>query len=181
MKSKQILFFATSDDIKSIILSIESTHQIKYYEMGLFENKSSSSYNSISEIKNFGIDIAGDWNKSLRFMALPMNSSIKIREVPQKNGNLRYALDPIENQMSICFQFGGIYQEGVLIAGSCFTVNSNIFAMQIFKDFSSKLKKNFKKIGSFYVGENAAEKLKQGWRLVTNESSPKEYDLTYLK
>lgn len=32
-------------------------------------------------------------------------------------------------------------------------------------------------MGSFYVGRSVEEKLKGGWRLVTNDKSPKEYDL----
>jgi hypothetical protein len=49
----------------------------------------------------------------------------------------------------------------------------------LYKLFSNKIKKKFKKIGTFYVGKIAEEKLKEGWRLVTNEKSPREYDLTF--
>ena len=41
----------------------------------------------------------------------------------------------------------------------------------------SVIKKEFKKIGTFYLGNKAEEKLDLGWRLVTNEKLPKEYDL----
>ena len=178
MKSKQILFFTAKEDIEPIIKSIEATHQIVYYEMGMFESRHSISYNSISEIENFGSPKYGDWNKDLRLMMLPKNISLNVREVAQKRGSLKYAIDPLENQLSICFQFGGIYQDGILLGGSCGTSFINDFSLQIFNDFSLKIKKKFKKIGTFYVGEIAEQKLKDGWRLVTNEKSPKEYDLT---
>ena len=54
------------------------------------------------------------------------------------------------------------------------------FISQLYTDsliLSTKIKKEFKRIGAFYVGKEAEEKLKTGWRLVTNENSPKEYDL----
>lgn len=177
MKSKQILFFATATDIEAIIKSIEASYAIKYYEMGLFDLKNDKEYNSISEIPNFGCPKVGDWNKDLRLMAIPKKMLLNIRDVPQKIGGIKYAIDPLENHTSLCFQFGGTYKDGVLLGGNCFTTNPNDFALQVFKDFSSQVRKKFKKIGAFYVGKEAEEKLKLGWRLVTNEKSPKEYDL----
>lgn len=177
MKSKQILFFATKADIEPIVKSIETTFSIKYYEMGMFDIKTDIFLNSIFEIPTFGSPKVGDWNKDLRFMAMPKDISMIIREVPQRSGGIKYAIDPLENHTSICFQFGGMFKDGILLAGNCFTTNPNSFALEIFKDFSTKVKKNFTKIGAFYVGKEAEEKLKIGWRLVTNEKSPKEYDL----
>lgn len=110
-------------------------------------------------------------------MMMPRNTLLKVREVSQRSGGIKYAIDPLENHTSICFQFGGVYREGVLLSGNCFTTNPNTFSLEIFKIFSSDIKKNFNKIGTFYVGKKAEEKLKLGWRLVTNEKSPKEYDL----
>ena len=64
-----------------------------------------------------------------------------------------------------------------MLGGSCGTSFLNDFSLQVFKDFSTRMIKSFKKIGTFYVGKEAEEKLEKGWRLVTNEKSPKEYDL----
>ena len=126
-----------------------------------------------------GIPKFGDWIRDLRLMAIPKTMSLVIREVPQKRGGIKYAVDPLENQTSICFQFGGIYQNGILVGGSCGTSFLSDFSLEIYKNFSTKLKKNFKRIEIFYVGKEAEEKLKEGWRLVTDENSPKEYDLGY--
>lgn len=177
MKSKQILFFSTATDIEQIIKSIESSFSIKYYEMGLFDSNLIITYNSVFEISSFCLPKVGDWNKDLRLIAIPKEMTLAIRNVPQKVGGIKYAIDPLENHTSICFQFGGIYQDGILLAGNCFTTNPNDYSLQVFKDFSTRMKKSFKKIGTFYVGKEAEEKLKKGWRLVTNEKSPKEYDL----
>lgn len=177
MKSKQILFFATATDIEPIVKPIETSFSIKYYEIGLFDSISKGSYRSVSEISNFGFPKVGDWNRDLRLMAIPQAISLVIRKVPQKNGGIKYAVDTLENQTSICFQFGGIYKDGILLGGSCGTSFLNDFSLQVFKDFSTRMIKSFKKIGTFYVGKEAEEKLEKGWRLVTNEKSPKEYDL----
>lgn len=176
--TKQVLFFATKSDIKDIIMDIEVSHSIKYYEMGLFDTKPNGYFNSITEIPDFGTPRSGDWNRDLRLMAIPKNLPLKIRDIVQKKGGVKYAVDPVLNHTSICFQFGGIYKEGIIIAGNCFTTNSNDFSLQVFKDFSSKIKKRFKKIDKFYVGPDAEKKLREGWRLVQNEGFAKEYDLT---
>ncbi|WP_326981995.1 hypothetical protein VUJ46_17455 [Chryseobacterium sp. MYb264] len=179
MKSKQILFFATKEDIEPIMKIIEYNHSIRYYEMGLFDERESSTYNSVLEILNFGTPKNSDWNKDLRLMAMPKGIPLVTRTVPQVKGGVKYAIDPSQNQTSICFQFGGIYNEGILLAGSCGTAFINDFSLEVFKDFSSHIKKEFKKIDNFYVGEKAEEKLKEGWRLVTNEKLSKEYDLVF--
>lgn len=145
--------------------------------MGLFDSNLIITYNSVFEISNFCLPKVSDWNKDLRVIAIPKDMTLTIRNVPQKVGGVKYAVDPLENHISICFQFGGIYQDGILIAGNCFTTNPNDYSLQVFKDFSTRMKKSFKKIGTFYVGKKAEEKLKKGWRLVTNEKSPREYDL----
>lgn len=178
MKSKQILFFATATDIEPIFKSVETSFTINYIEMGLFDSKNIKSYNTISDITNFGFPKVGDWNKDLRLMAIPKAMPVNIREVPQKTGGIKYAVDTLENQNSVFCQFGGIYQDGILIGGSCGTTFFNDFSLQLFKDLSGKIKKNFNKIGTFYVGKEAEEKLKKGWRLATNEKSPREYDLS---
>ncbi|UKB82570.1 hypothetical protein LF887_16320 [Chryseobacterium sp. MEBOG06] len=178
MNSKQVLFFATKSDIEQIIISIETSYPIKYYEMGLFDIESDKYFNTVLEVPDFGVAKSGDWNRDLRLMAIPKNLPMIIRPVNQRKGGIKYAIDPILNHISICFQFGGIYKEGILLAGTCFTTNLNDFSLQVFKDFSSKIKKSFKKIDMFYVGPEAEEKLREGWRLVQNEGFAKGYDLT---
>lgn len=177
MENKQILFFATESDIRPIMHDIESSFSVKYYKTGSFENSDHDEINSVDEISDFGIPKFGDWNRNLRLLMVPQNADLVIREVPQRKGGIHYLIDQLENQISISFQFGGIYKDGVLVAGNCGTAYSSEFALEIFNAFSSKLKKEFKKIGTFYVGKVAEEKLNAGWRLVTDEKSPKEYDL----
>ncbi|MBZ4042494.1 hypothetical protein [Flavobacterium hibisci] len=177
MKSKQILFFATANDIIEIVKALEEALDVKYYEMGLFDKKNSTCYNSVSEIPNFGISKYGDWNKDLRLIMLSKSTTLIVREIPQRKGGVKYAIDALENQSSICFQFGGIYENEVLIAGTCGTSFLNNFSETVFKEFSSKVKKSFTKIEDFYVGKEAEEKLRSGWRLVTNEKLSKEFDL----
>jgi len=178
MKGKQILFFCTFDDIKSIVQEIELKFSFKYIQMGLFDESKIITYESIFDVPEIGFAKYGDWNRDLRLMAVPKTAVVHIREVLQRKGGMKYVIDPLENQQSICFQFGGVFKEGVLVAGKCGSVFLDNFSIEIFKVFSSLLKKKTVKIGDFYVGTEAEKKLRLGWRLVTDMNSPIEYDLS---
>jgi hypothetical protein len=179
MKSKQTMFFSVFTDIEPIIKSIESTHQIHYFETGLFDNKEVNNYNSLFEISNLGFTKYGDWNYDKSFLLLPKQLSLKVREVPQRKGGVKYAVDQLINPASIILQIGGIYSEkdNVLVAGKVGTVSEDVFSLEMYKAFHSKIKKEFSKIQEFYVGKGAQERLKLGWRLVLDEGRKKEYDL----
>ena len=52
MKNKQILFFATLLDINPIIKLLENEYSVKYYEMGLFNDRLRKEIHSIFEMPN---------------------------------------------------------------------------------------------------------------------------------
>lgn len=178
MKSKQIIFYSTGSDIEPVLKFIEASFLLQYFEMGMFDHKPETCFSSIFQIPNFGNTTFGDWNRDRRLIILPQNQSLIIREVPQKRGGLKYAIDQFANPISAGIQLGGIYKDGILLAGTFGIIAENEFSNTLFKVFSSTIRKEFIKIGSFYLGDEAKAKLQSGWRLVTNEKSPKEFDLT---
>jgi hypothetical protein len=179
MKSKQIILFTISSDIDMILKKVESSYDIHYFKMGMFDNRDIPRYKSIFDAPNIGFTLSGDWNRIDRYLIMPSDTFLNIQEYPQKAGGIRYAVDQAANPQSIELKLGGVYKEkeGVLVAGRIATISESKFSLDVFKLFSSLIRKDFKRIGSFYVGKNAEEKLKAGWRLVTNDKSPKEYDL----
>ena len=179
MKSKQTMYFAVLEDIEQIVREIELSIDIRYYKAGLLDSESIPTLNSLFEDPNVGFVLSGDWNRIDRYIILKKSTTLNIREVPQIAGGIKFAVDQMNNPKSIEFKLGGIYQEkeNVIVAGRVATVSEDSDSNELYKIFSSKIKKKFKKIGAFYVGKIAEEKLKDGWRLVTNEKSPREYDL----
>jgi hypothetical protein len=179
MKSRQVMFFAVLEDIEDIIKNVEMVADIQYYKTGLTDNKQIACYNSMFDIPNIGFAVSGDWNRLDNFLVMKKNTTLSIRDVVQRTGETKYAVDQLANQKSIELKLGGIYieAENVIVAGRIASVSEDKVSNELFQLFSLKLKKMFKKIGTFYVGEKAEEKLRIGWRLVTNEKSPKEYDL----
>jgi hypothetical protein len=179
MKSKQLLFYTVLEDFENIVSYIESTISIKYCRTGLFENDDILTFNSLLDLPNIGFTLFGDWNKIDNYLITKKTTTISIREVVQRTGETKFAIDQLINPNSIEIKLGGIYKnkENVIIAGRISTVTNDSDSIELYKLFSSKIKKEFKKNSSFYVGNVANEKLNNGWRLVTNEKAKKEFDL----
>jgi type II secretory pathway component HofQ len=179
MKSKQIMFFTQLEDIENIIRDFESSIEIQYYKTGLLDSRVMPTYNSLFNAPNVGFTSSGDWNKIDSYLISKKSTPLNIREVPQRTGEMRIAVDQMNNPKSIELKIGGIYEEkeNVIVAGRIATISEDSDSLELFKLLSTKIKNEFKKIGAFYVGKSAEEKLKKGWRLVTNEKLPKEFDL----
>ena len=179
MKSKQMMFFATISDFEAIMKSLEEQLSIKYYKTGLLDSDRVPTYDSIFEIPNLGHTKFGDWNSTDTFLILPINESLNVREVPQRIGGIKYAVDQKVNVDSIILNLGGIYDgaENVLIAGRVGTISEGSFAQNIYSIITKRIRKDFKKKESFYLGKDAEDKLKSGWRLVADVKFSKDYDL----
>lgn len=177
MSVKQILFFCDLDDLRPIILNFEELNQIHYYQTGLLETEIVPHYQTALEFPDLGFVNAGDWNHINNYLILNQNTDIKIRKAPQKRGGVRYAVDQRENQESVSFKPAGILREGVMIAGTISTLHDDLVSKRFMRCFYRRFRKDCKKVGDFYVGKNALEKLQSGWRLTQSVSSPVEYDL----
>lgn len=173
-----MMFFAMLEDIENSIRDIESMIDIQYYKTGLLDSKSIPTYKSVFYVPNIGVALSGDWNRLDNYWITKKTTLINVREVPQKTGETKFAVDQMNNPKSIEMKLGGIYREkNVIVAGRISTISEDSDSNELYNIFTTKLKKEFKKIGVFYVGKKAEDKLRLGWRLVTNEKSPKEYDL----
>jgi hypothetical protein len=179
MKSKQTMFFLLLEDITHILQDIEAVVDIRYSKTGLFDSNSIPEYNSIFDTPNPGVTYSGDWNRIDSYLILKKKTPLNIREVPQNKGGIKFAVDQMINLKSIEIKLGGVYQtkQNIIVAGRIATISEESDSNELYKLFSTRIKNEFKRIGTFYLGKKAEEKMKAGWRLVTDEGSPKEYDL----
>jgi hypothetical protein len=177
MATKQLFFFAEIEDLQPILEVVESDENIQYCEAGIFDFFDTHVYYSSNDIPNLGYVDSGDWNHCKFYAVYPKGDTINKRIVPLKKGGVRYAIYQDNNPRTVILKVGGIFKEGVLVGGSIGTISGDPFSLKLFNTYSKLLKRTFTKIGTFYVGSNAKIKLEKGWRLVTNDKSPKEYDL----
>ncbi|GEN68602.1 hypothetical protein [Chryseobacterium rhizosphaerae] len=182
MKSKQTMFFTVFEDIEQILRDIETTVDICYYYDAplLLDTKNIPVYDSIFDTPNVGTAQSAFWLTNYSYLVMKKDILLNINEIPQRKGGMKYDIDQVINPQSIELKLGGIYteKEHVIIAGRVATISQANDSLELYKLFSSKIKKEFKKIGMFYVGSEAEKKLREGWRLVQDEGFSKEYDLT---
>jgi hypothetical protein len=88
-----------------------------------------------------------------------------------------YAIDQLANPDSIIIQPGGLYPPDVLLHGRVGTASSARFAAQLQRAFAFSLAELFQRIRAFYVGPEAQELWRRGYRLTPSVQSPHEYDL----
>src|SRR5439155_1826840 len=129
------------------------------------------------ELENLGTAVAGDSNREPTFLVLRSEASLKVREVLQRRGALKYAVDQLNNPESIVLKPGGRYGDSVIIAGMAGTVHHDKCAAELLAAFLKAFKARFTKAKSYIVGTEALKLLNWGFRLTKSISSPIEFDL----
>lgn len=177
MARNQLSFFATRADLELVLRVLESTRALQFVVAGLFDSAHVQTKDSLLSTPSLGIVKFGDLNHETRYLVANRDLPIQIRTVPQRRGGVKFALDQQANPRSIAFQAGGQLGERCLIAGQVGTASDDQNSLELFRKFSRAFQDQFTKIKSYYVGKEAAELLKKGWRLTSNAKSPALYDL----
>lgn len=138
MKSKQIFIFSDIEDLKSILQDFETNNNVQYYATGLFDYSEILKYSSIFDVSNLRVANVGDWNLCLNLLVIGKDDSVKFREVPQRKGGIKYAIDQMINPRSIVLKTGGVFKEGVLVAGAIGTISDDIYSNTLFNNLSKK-------------------------------------------
>lgn len=174
--SKQINIFATRDDLIPMLKTIEAVKPLKYALCGIFDTPITF-YNSLLNYPLLGFNTTGE-HVAENFLVCDVSTKINIKKIVDSNGKTLYSLYPIDNDQSIVFSPGGIFNGKYLVCGHIGTTFRNEESLTLFKIFSKTLIKNFKKVKGYYVGSEAEVMLDKGARLVTiSISSPEIYDL----
>lgn len=180
MKGKQTHFFATRADLSLISQICEHSKQIKYILFGLFDESYLNSYSSLLDWKNVGSNLKGNTTSTECFLVLEREATVNFEVVPQRKGGIKYSVDQSRNPTSIIFRPSGLYNETSLIAGNLGTISTHPTSIELYNLFRKTIQKHSKKVGNYYVAEDALELMKQGVRMVTmGIDSPSEYDLKF--
>ena len=141
------MFFAFLEDIEHILKNMETEVDVQYFKTGLMDDKKIPKYNSIFDVPNIGVALYGDWNKLDNYLVMKKDTLLSIREIPQRTGEMKFAVDQLTNLTSIELKLGGFYKDvdNVIVAGRVATVSEDKVSNELFKLFSSKIKKEFKK------------------------------------
>ena len=84
MPSAQLTFFATADDLKSMLSALETAEPLIYAKAGLFDTHVVQLYLSHSEIPSLGQCLHPSAVGNSRYLVSARDSKIHTRTVPQQ-------------------------------------------------------------------------------------------------
>jgi len=173
----QISFFATKSDLEQVLQAVEENRTLEYIPTGLFDTAAVKRVESLRTIPTLGMATVGDSNHETTYLVADHGASVEIRSVPQRQGGVKYAIDQVANPKTIVIRPGGVFQGNCVIVGQLGTASEDKDSLEAYQLFRKEFAARFKKIKSFYVGEEACTLLDKGWRLTASVKAAVEYDL----
>lgn len=176
MAKNQTSFFATQNDILLVLNELKSNFT---YVLSCQEKCGKISIcESPEDVEDLGIMFGEDQSQSNLFLLINPNDEPRTRAIAQRNGDIKNFYDQISHPKSVLLRAGGLRNDSFcIIAGQAGTVSDDAWSVALYKAILTIIKRRFTKIKSFYVGDEAIEKLDMGYRLTTNIRSPVDYDL----
>jgi hypothetical protein len=178
MNRSQVLFYATAQDLGGVLSPLEAQKALQYTLAGLFRSKELQTYLSYRDIPDFGRAFHRSAVASPRYLVSLKGTAVRIRDVPQNSGGVRFAVDLLLNEDSIAFSPGGRYRDDVMLYGMIGTLSPPTAAAKNLYTFVAKaFRKNFQKVREYFVGPEALDLMASGVRLTLDATTPPEFDL----
>jgi hypothetical protein len=165
MTSQQLNFYATYSDIRPVLEQFEAAQQVTYVRTGLFDSTVPQTFESYQAINSLSVSVDGDANHVPGYLIVTDPRKIKIREVPQRTGATKFAIDQSLIPDSLYFQSGGIFSNVMLVPGRLGIAYQTGIAKSLFDTFAKIVRREFRKVKSYYVGREAYVLCKGGLRL----------------
>jgi len=121
--SRRRHFFATVADLQPGLERFESAFPVRFVQTGLFDSRAVKEF-VWKDLPNLGTAPSGDNNHERAFLVMSRSIDIIVREVPQLAGEIKFAVDQLNNPDSTVFQSAGLYKKGVLTAGQIATTGA---------------------------------------------------------
>lgn len=176
-RGHSLYFFLTPTEQVALLNTFEARHNLSYYRAGNSSVPDAPALASLLGEESLGRLAIGDWNHSPGYLLTAPDEGVVVRKITLRKAGYAYAVDQLENPELARLKPGGQFAENVLVAGSLDTYSRITYSGLLFQALVKLIKQHTRRIGAFWVGPEAEEKLRLGWRLVTIASSPREYDL----
>jgi hypothetical protein len=171
-------FFATVEDIRKVLRAVEASSPLLYVRCGLFDESERPVFRGFSSLPELGIAQTGQSHLEPTFLVSLPENNLTVRNVPQRRGGNKYAVDQRINPGTVTIRPGGMYKDFALIAGMVGTIHNDEKAAKLMNAFSDVLKRDFTKTKSYLVGPEAKKLHDLGMRLTHSVSAPAEFDLS---
>jgi hypothetical protein len=176
--SRQILFYATKQDLWPLLSSLETKQNLQYTLTGMFDVNRLQTYYSYADIPDFGrASHPNAIGNTTRLISL-RGTTLRTEEVPQEAGGICFAISQRLNDDTIIFSPGGWYGDDLILYGRIGTISNSVTSKNLYNFFVKSFRERFKRVQEFYVGPETFDRAKSGVRLTIGASSPAEFDLT---
>ena len=177
MPKNQIMFYATAPDLGSVLADLEEIRSIQYVQTGLFKERAQRTYASFKEIPNFGRATNPAAIANPAYLVSVQGTEIHCREVPQRTGEIFFAVDQVVNPKTIHLQPGGAFGPTVILCGTVGTISQSTESKNLYKLAAKEFRKYFVRCQKYLVGPVALEMCRAGVRLTIGAASPTDFDL----
>jgi hypothetical protein len=176
--TQAVNFFATAQDLRALLDLVGSLEDVSYTAAGSVRERTDRKTFSAKELPNLGISLEGATVKEPDYLVVRAGTPIADMELLGVPGGVRYILTQLENPESITCTLGGRYGNDCLIAGRVATISKDEQSASLYRVFARSIRKQFKRIKSFWLGPEAHSLWVAGCRLTTDVSGSRAYDLT---
>ena len=160
-------FFATETDLTAVLDAVGSIRPLQFICVGLSDSESVQSHVRLPKT-----------DPVTNYLIADRALAIQVRDVPQRDGGHKFAIDQVNNPRTIALRPGGMIEAGYLIAGQVGTVSEDRMSVDLYKAVVSEMRSRFITVKSYLVGKEALDLLQSGVRLAATPKSSPTYDLT---
>jgi hypothetical protein len=172
----QLHFYATRADLLTVLTTIQSTEAIKYVQAGYADTDEFPVFYSAEEIHDLGTTRADGWTSAKRYLIMGKDVDVNI-EQSMLDGRARFSIYSGINPTAVELSPSGILREGFLIYGRLANLDLTDESKRLQRKLTRIFKKHFQRVEYAFVGNEAFELLKAGWRLSQAVQNPPEYAL----
>ena len=178
MRGGQIHFFATSGDIRQVLVEFESTQNVKYIPGGHHDTQVVAATKSLLDDPKLGVADSGDNTQCTYYVVCARELTILTRRIDRYDGTTVYSVDLGLNLHAIILRPSGVYEPDCIIDGNAGFISDDPRARELFSALKKIIRKRFTFLHTHYVGLEALSLLDKGWRLTQGVRRPKKWDLT---
>jgi hypothetical protein len=171
-------FFATADDLLTVLLNVEAKHTVVYtpfahvYEPRAEHFRTGRDLPTLFKPQPYESAVGGP-----AYLVTVAGADVVLRQLSRHEGKDRWSVDQLANPDSTVLRHGGLFKENILVSGEVRTAYKTRVALRLQRAFDTAIRKLFAKIQAFYVGPAADGLLDSGCRLTAAEQCPPEFDL----
>lgn len=180
--ARRIEFFLGPTDVVSMLARVESTSPLFYVQVGAYTAPICPTYQSSSELPSLGRTSRPDRLSSPRYLVFPSRVEVVYRAVEQSSGAVLHMVDPWLHPPCLLITFGGRHLEMCVISGQIESGTKDKSILRLLKLFAASLDAFCDRVSrgehETYVGPEAQELYRAGWRLTDSINAPVSLDCT---